>query len=93
MKLHVVRSICFFVDRCMLGLSNPCKLLELAEWGLCSSPLYHPLALETRRGFLTSGLCSGKTLWLTANVSYNSTNHVVKREDLQKDRGKNRKIK
>lgn len=24
----------------MLGLSNPCKLLELAEWGLCSSPLY-----------------------------------------------------
>lgn len=93
MKLHVVCSICFFVDRCLLELSNPCKLLELAEWGLCSSPLYHPPSLETRRGFLTSGLCSGKTLWLTANVSYNSTNHVVKGEDLQKDRDRNRKIK
>lgn len=55
--------------------------------------------LGMRQGFLRSGLCSGKTLWPAASVSHNSTDHAAaaaaagRREDLQKDLGKSRKIK
>lgn len=67
------------MNRCVLRLPDPRKLLEPAICPLCSSPLYHPPALETRRGFLKSGLCSGKTLWLPA--SCHRTQPVPRRKD------------
>lgn len=86
-------GLCLFV----LILGSP---ILVSCWSLPSShclplPFFIiPACTGTRSGFLKSGLCSGKTLWPAASVSYNSTNHTVKREDLQKDwRWKNRKIK
>lgn len=56
----------------------------------CSLPppfsVFFPL-LGTRQGFLKSGLSSGKTRWPAARMSYNLSSHVVKSEDVQKDRG------
>lgn len=62
----------------------------------CSLPppfsVFFPL-LGTRQGFLKSGLSSGKTRWPAARMSYNLSSHVVKSEDVQKDRGWKQKIK
>lgn len=89
--LQVVASVFLGADVCLRS-----QVLVSCLYLPCSHTLpllCHPPSLGRRRGFLKRGLSSGKTLWPAASVSYNSTNHMVRREDLQKDRDENRKIK
>lgn len=81
-----------FVNRYLFEFPNLSKLFEPAIVSL-PPPFCHLPLLGTRQGFRKSGLSSGKTWWPAASVSNNSSNHTVKRGDLQKDWVENRKIK
>lgn len=82
-----------FVNRYLFECPNLSELFELAIISLSATSLFIYPLLGMRQGFRKSGLSSGKTLWPAASVSNNSSNHTVKRGDLQKDWVENRKIK
>ena len=85
-ELDRVSVACFCEQIICLSSHISVSCLNLPSSRSLPSPfsVIFPL-LGTIQGFLRSGLSSGKTLWPVASVSCNLSNHVVKREDFQKD--------